>query len=237
MERRFTGFFIPVELIENKELSWVDRIILSEIDALNINGEGCFAQNEHFCKLLDVKARTVVYSIGKLNKMELISIKNPQSKNRRLFVNEEVKQLRKKLRSNYAKNCVPTTQETAHIHIYKDEITNESLPLPPHRGGERPVLVNRKSYLDPAVDVNSEKLNFTVEEKKQRLNNLVKVLTIESDFVEFAQRRLSVDRQEILRLVKKFLDTIASDDTCYDSISLIRRRCTAYIIKMKEKAA
>jgi len=237
MERRFTGFFIPVELIENKELSWVDRIILSEIDALNINGDGCFASNEHFCKLLDVKMRTVVYSIGKLNKMELISIKNPQSKNRLLFVNDEVKQLRKKLRSNYAKNCAPTTQGIAQLHIYKDEITNERNPPTPQGAGERPFSVDRKSWTDPAVDVNSEKINFTVEEKKQRLNNLVNLFTINSDFIEFASRRLSLDANEVKKLLKKFLDTIGTDDTCYDSFSILRRRATAYIIKIREKAA
>ena len=240
MERRFTGFFIPSHIIENANLNWTDRIILAEIDALNINNNGCFAFNKHFCELLNVDERTVSRSISKLASFQLLKIENPASKNRKLFANyagSNAKQPRQKCRGNIDKNVGVTQTPLSGSHIYITEITNESLPLPPQRGEERPVLINRKSYTDTAVDVNSEKANFTVEEKKQRLNEIGAVLTIKSDFMEFAQRRLSVDRTEVLRLVKKFLDTIAADDTCYDSIGLIRRRCTAYIIKMKEKAA
>lgn len=235
VERRFTGFFIPVEIIDNESLNWTDRIILAEIDALNIDGNGCYAFNQHFCDLLNVDERTVSRSINKLVKYELISIENPGTKNRKLvsFVTPQPRQKRR----GYPDKNVGVTQTTlsGSRNIYT-EITNESLPLTPHRGGERPFLISRENYTEVAIDVNSEKMNFTIEEKKQRLNEIASVLTQKSDFIEFAQRRLSVDRNEILRLVKKFLDTIATDDSCYDNISMIRRRCTAYIIKMKEKA-
>ena len=167
--------------------------------------------------------------------MELISIKNPQSKNRRLFVNDDVKQLRKKLRSNYAKNCAVTTQETAHLRIYKDEITNETLPPTPQGEKERAFL--EIDFTNPAIECNLQKHLISVEQKKQRLNNIVKAFTKESDFLETSCRRFSIVEPELLKSLKKFLDTISADDSCYDNFSQLRRRAVAYITKMREKVA
>ena len=137
-----------------------------------------------------------------------------------------------------------TTLSGSHINI--TEITNESLPLPPHRGRERHFSESKKEVgsekkivdvTDPAINVNFEKKEITTAEKKQRLNNLVEIFTNKSDFIEFMSRRLKLDGNEIKKLLKKFLDTIAADDTCYDDFSLLRRRATAYIVKTKEKAA
>jgi len=237
MERRFTGFFIPVTLIENESLNWTDRIIYAEIDALNIDDAGCFAYNKHFCELLKVDDRTVSRSINKLASLKLISIENPTTKNRRIYPFNVTKQPGQKRRGNPDKNVGVTPTPLSGSHIIITEITKESLPPTPQGAGERPFSIDRKSWTDPAVDVNSEKINFTVEEKKQRLNNLVNLFTINSDFIEFASRRLSIDANEVKKLLKKFLDTIGTDDTCYDSFSILRRRATAYIIKIREKAA
>ena len=100
MERRFTGFFIPVDIIEHSKLNWTDRIVLVEIDALNINNNGCFANNKHFCELLEVDSRTIQRSIAKLESLGLIIIKNGASKNRRIFTANEIKQPRQKCHGN-----------------------------------------------------------------------------------------------------------------------------------------
>ena len=70
---RFTGIFIPVEILEMRELSPLDQILLSWIDALHCKEKGgCFASNEYLAERLNVKVNTIVKAIIKLRKMGLI---------------------------------------------------------------------------------------------------------------------------------------------------------------------
>ena len=48
---RFTGIFIPVEILEDSDLSMLEQLLLSWIDALyKEEYGGCFAKNEYFAK-------------------------------------------------------------------------------------------------------------------------------------------------------------------------------------------
>jgi len=50
---RFTGIFIPVEILEMDDLSPTEWILLSWIDALHDKSHnGCFASNEYLSKNL-----------------------------------------------------------------------------------------------------------------------------------------------------------------------------------------
>lgn len=70
---RFTGIFIPAEILEIEELSFSEKFLLSWVDALYCKTHGgCFASNEYLAKKLGVKENTVVKSLTKLRKMKLI---------------------------------------------------------------------------------------------------------------------------------------------------------------------
>jgi len=70
---RFTGIFIPVEILELKEISLLEKILLSWIDALYDEEKGgCYASNFHLSQRLGVKENTIVKAISKLRKMKLI---------------------------------------------------------------------------------------------------------------------------------------------------------------------
>ena len=70
---RFTGIFIPVEILEMRELSPLDQILLSWINSLYCKEMGgCFASNEYLADRLNVKPNTIVKSIIKLRQMGLI---------------------------------------------------------------------------------------------------------------------------------------------------------------------
>ena len=70
---RFTGIFIPAEVLEIEELSLLDQMLVSWIDALHCKEHGgCYASNEYLSKKLKVQQNTIVKSMTKLRKMGLI---------------------------------------------------------------------------------------------------------------------------------------------------------------------
>lgn len=70
---RFTGIFIPVEILEIEELSLLDQMLLSWIDALySKKYGGCFASNEYLASRLRVKENTIAKSLIKLRDLGLI---------------------------------------------------------------------------------------------------------------------------------------------------------------------
>lgn len=70
---RFTGIFIPVEILNLAELTPSDIILLSWIDALYDEEEGgCWASNKYFSEKLNLSEKWVSEIIMKLMKMGLI---------------------------------------------------------------------------------------------------------------------------------------------------------------------
>ncbi len=70
---RFTGIFIPVEILEMEELSPREIILLSWIDALYDKAKGgCFASNEYLADRLQIKPNTVAKTLVKLRNLNFI---------------------------------------------------------------------------------------------------------------------------------------------------------------------
>ncbi len=70
---RFTGIFIPAEILEMKELSVFEKLLLSWIDALYCKDHrGCYASNSYLSEKLNAKENTIAKSIGRFRNMGLI---------------------------------------------------------------------------------------------------------------------------------------------------------------------
>lgn len=69
--RDFKGVWIPKEIWLNKELSAVDKCILTEISSLD-NENHCTASNEYLAEFCGVSVSTVTRTIKKLKEMNLI---------------------------------------------------------------------------------------------------------------------------------------------------------------------
>lgn len=70
---RFTGIFIPVEILDMKELSPMEMMLLSWIDALYDKEKGgCWASNEYLAERLQVKENSIAKSISHLRSLGLI---------------------------------------------------------------------------------------------------------------------------------------------------------------------
>ncbi len=70
---RFTGIFIPVEILENKDLTLLEQMLLSWIDALYCHEHnGCYAKNEYFAEKLKVKENTIAKALTSLRQKGLV---------------------------------------------------------------------------------------------------------------------------------------------------------------------
>lgn len=52
--RKVKGIWIPIEIWENKDLSWNEKILFLEIDSFTSNDKDCYVSNEYIAKLLGV---------------------------------------------------------------------------------------------------------------------------------------------------------------------------------------
>ncbi len=69
--QEFKGIWIPKEICNLENLTWTEKIILSEILAFSRQND-CYANNEHFSKLLKIRKDSVSRAICKLVKREYI---------------------------------------------------------------------------------------------------------------------------------------------------------------------
>ena len=58
MDRECKGIFIPIELWENKDLSWNEKIVLLEIDSMTSKGHDCFISDEYVASLIGCSIST-----------------------------------------------------------------------------------------------------------------------------------------------------------------------------------
>lgn len=70
-DRDFKGIWIPAEIWLNDNLSFMEVILLAEIDSL-ANQDGCFASNDYFAKFLGVSEVYVSKAISNLTKKGLV---------------------------------------------------------------------------------------------------------------------------------------------------------------------
>jgi len=80
--REFKGLWIPREIWETPQLNVVEKTFFGEIFALD-GEDGCFASNEHFCKMFGVSDRQIQNYIKKLKDLALITVEVDKHKDRR----------------------------------------------------------------------------------------------------------------------------------------------------------
>ena len=71
-ERDFKGVWIPKEIWLNNDLTLIEKIILVEVDSLDVEEKGCYATNKYFAELCNCTETTVSTSIKKLIELKLL---------------------------------------------------------------------------------------------------------------------------------------------------------------------
>ncbi len=162
---RFTGIFIPVEILEIKELSPIEKMLLSWIDALYCKDHGgCYASNDYLAGRFNLKSNTIAKSISKLRRLGFIEDGSFDGIRRiiRATINRyvEKKQSEGALEKNpmqennpnkgWKKNQKRVGQKSIEslgsIHIDSKEESKDKHPQPPKRG-------QCDSYSSSSIDI------------------------------------------------------------------------------------
>lgn len=164
---RFTGIFIPVEILELQELSLLDQMLLSWIDALYCRDYGgCFASNEYLATRLKVKVDTISKSLTKLKRLDLI--KEVSFDGRRRVIKACVKEFVEKSQSYADQDLNPMQTRTKilgglgeksyAINIYKKEERKEDiLPRNPRENSHTASPIRERT---PDISFSFEKREF-----------------------------------------------------------------------------
>lgn len=72
MDRDFKGIWIDKEIWLDKRLNALDKIILAEIDSLDIEDKGCWASNEYLAEFCQCNSITISRTIKKLKELGFI---------------------------------------------------------------------------------------------------------------------------------------------------------------------
>ena len=74
MERIVKGIWIPIEIWQDKSLSWNEKILLMEIDSFTAKARECYISNEYIAELLGVTDRCARKYLSHLLELELIRV-------------------------------------------------------------------------------------------------------------------------------------------------------------------
>lgn len=82
MERSFKGVWIPSEVYLDGRLNALEKIILAEIDSLDVGEKGCFATNQYIASFCQCSERKVTEAISKLIRFGYIRQENFNGRSR-----------------------------------------------------------------------------------------------------------------------------------------------------------
>ena len=111
-ERDFKGVWIPKEIWLDNNLSWMEKLFITEIDSLD-NNDGCYASNGYFADFFNITKSRCSQIISSLRDKGYISIqlligdKKVQKRIVRIL-NEGIKNIKqgiKKTKEGYLENC------------------------------------------------------------------------------------------------------------------------------------
>lgn len=79
MTKKNLGIFIPLEIVQNDHLDWLNKILLTEIIQLSKLKNGCTASNEYLAKFLQIQKSSIHRRIQFLVENDYITTKNKYS--------------------------------------------------------------------------------------------------------------------------------------------------------------
>lgn len=86
LPRPFKGVWIFRKLWCDKRLTWLQKCLLAEIDALSTDEQGCTASNEYLCQMFDVVERRMANMLSELKQTGFLIVGKAESGLRELRV-------------------------------------------------------------------------------------------------------------------------------------------------------
>lgn len=153
MERIVKGIWIPIEIWQDRSLSWNEKILLMEIDSFTSKGHECYISNEYIADLLGVTERCASKYLSHLLESGLIRLVKFDGRKR--YVESTISfQAEWNNRSMQGGQSVPHTDNNEYINnnsLYKKSSTRFQKPSIEEI---REYCISRGNNIDPEMFYN-----------------------------------------------------------------------------------
>lgn len=148
MERIVKGIWIPIEIWQDKSLSWNEKILLMEIDSFTSKGHECYISNEYIADLLGVTERSASRLLSHLLESGLIRVVKFDGRKR--YVESTICfQAGWTQMSMQGGQSVPHTNNTEYININTLSIKGGHHFQKPSLEDVRAYCISRSNKVDP----------------------------------------------------------------------------------------
>lgn len=207
MERIIKGIWIPIEIWQDKSLSWNEKILLMEIDSFTSKGHECYISNEYIADLLGVTDRCARKYLSHLQDSGLIRVVKFDGRKR--YVESTISfQAEWNNRSMQGGQSVPHTDNNEYINI-----NNNSLYIKGSSRFQKPTLEDIRQYCqEKELNVDAEQFfNFYeskgwVVGKSPMKNWRAAVCTWSKREKEIPQRKRSTRQESVFEHNLKVMD-------------------------------
>lgn len=139
MERLIKGIWIPIEIWQDKSLSWNEKILLMEIDSFTSKGHECYISNEYIAELLGVSMSWASKCLSHL--MEVGYVKMVRFDGRKRYVESTIQ-----FKADLNNSSMQDGTLVQHTNIENKYINNNSLYKKSNSHFQKPSLEEIREY-------------------------------------------------------------------------------------------
>ena len=139
MERLIKGIWIPIEIWQDKSLSWNEKILLMEIDSFTSKGHECYISNEYIAELLGVSMSWASKCLSHL--MEIGYVKMVRFDGRKRYVESTIQ-----FKADLNNSSMQDGTLVQHTNIENKYINNNSLYKKSGSHFQKPSLDEIRQY-------------------------------------------------------------------------------------------
>ena len=205
MERIVKGIWIPIEIWQDKSLSWNEKILLMEIDSFTAKDRECYISNEYIAELLGVTDRCARKYLSHLLQLGLIRVVKFDGRKR--YVESTISfQAEWNICSRQDGVSVPHTDNNEYINnnsLYKRESSRFQKPSIDEI---RQYCISRNNSVDPEQFFNFYESKGWIIGKSPMKDWRAAVRTWEKREKEVPQRKREFRRESVLEHNFKVMD-------------------------------
>lgn len=166
------GIWLPLEIIHDTNLTWLERVVLMEINQLSMLDKGCVAHNEHFATLFKIRKESTSRVISSLVAKNYITVSiSNRNHNRTITINKMLLGGKQNVIDPLTKCLESKENKTMNkTSIYKDWIKE----------------LKTKSKIKSKITItkDGEKIFKTIEDKKMLMSDYIQHQNKEGKFAQ-----------------------------------------------------
>ena len=206
MERLIKGIWIPIEIWQDKSLSWNEKILLMEIDSFTSKGHECYISNEYIAELLGVSMSWASKCLSHL--MEIGYVKMVRFDGRKRYVESAIQ-----FKADLNNSSMQDGTLVQHTNIENKYINNNSLYKKSSSNFQKPSLDEIRQYcifrgnkVDPEQFFNFYESKGWMVGRSHMKDWRASVRTWENREKEIPQRKRESRKESVLEHNLKVMD-------------------------------